>query len=132
MIPLKVHNVIDYILGVALVATPYVFDFSHIVFARTVFLVLGVGLIGYSLITDYYYSLAKILPLSMHMTFDVVAGVFVMLAPSIYGYREDLTGFQNALHFVYGLGAIGLVALTRQRTVPPELRAHPPLYGMDE
>jgi hypothetical protein len=119
MISLRAHNILDYVIGAALLVCPYVFGFADVMFARDVYAVLGLSLIGYSLLTDYEYSLSKVVPLSMHMTFDVVTGVFLVLAPSIYNYRLELSGFQYALHWILGLGAIAMVAFTRRGGEPP-------------
>jgi hypothetical protein len=113
-ISLNTHNVIDYVGGVVLCMCPWVFGFADLDSARNIFLVLGVGLIFYSLLTNYRYSVAKVIPLGVHMALDVVAGIFLMLAPSIWGYRPLLTGGQYALHFILGLGLIALVAMTRR------------------
>jgi len=114
MIPLRVHNILDYVIGTTLVACPYLFGFSAVNAAQNVFLVLGFGLIGYSLFTKYTYSIAKIIPLGVHMGLDVTAGIVLMLAPTVFGYGGQITGGQLALHFIMGLGAVGLVALTRR------------------
>jgi hypothetical protein len=116
IISLNTHNIVDYVLGVVLVFSPYVFGFSDLYAAKNVFLVLGFGLLGYSLITQYKYSVLKILPLGPHMALDVVLGIVLMLAPSVFSYAPLLTGFQYAWHFICGIGAIGLVALTRPKT----------------
>ena len=116
MIPLEVHNVVDYLVGVALALSPFVFGFSDVVAARNVFLVLGIGLVAYSAITNYYYSVAKIIPLGAHMVMDALAGIALILSPALFGYRELITDGQFAWHFVMGIGALGLVALTRTRT----------------
>jgi hypothetical protein len=113
MISLRTHNVLDYVIGAILVLSPWVFGFSELVDARNVFLVLGFGLIAYSLFTDYRFSIARVIPIGVHMALDVAAGIAVMMAPSVIGYRSYLTGGQYALHFVLGLGAVALVALTR-------------------
>lgn len=130
MIPLRIHNIIDYVIAAVLVLTPYVLGFSSVDAARNVFGILGVSLAVYSLITDYRYSIAKIVPLGVHMAMDVITGVVLMLAPSIFGYSSQITGTQFGAHFVLGLGAVALVALTypksgrvtRARTEKPELR----------
>lgn len=106
----------DYVIGAVLIACPFLFGFSDIQAARNVFLVLGFGLIAYSLMTRYYYSAIKVIPVGVHMFLDVMAGIVLMVAPSVFGYRALLTGGQLGLHFVMGLGAIGLVAMTRMRT----------------
>jgi hypothetical protein len=116
MVSLRTHNILDYVGAATLVLAPFVFGFADVAAARNVFLVLGIGLACYSLITNYRYSIAKIIPLGVHMALDVSAGVVMMLAPSIFGYRADITGGQYALHFILGLGVIGLVAMTRRKT----------------
>lgn len=116
MIPLKVHNVIDYVVGVALVLSPYVFGFADVIAARNVFIVVGLAWIGYSSITNYYYSIAKIIPLGAHMVLDALAGIALILSPALFGYRDLITDGQFALHFVMGIGALAVVALTRTRT----------------
>ncbi len=116
MIPLKPHNVLDYVIGALLVISPWLFGFADVLAARNVFLVLGAGLIVYSLLTNYYYAIVRVIPLGVHMTLDSLAGVVLILAPALFGYRDLLTTGQYAVHMIFGIGAIGLVALTRPRT----------------
>jgi SPW repeat len=52
-IPTKFHAPLDYIVGVALIAAPWIFQFSENTAASVVPIVLGIGLIAYSLFTDY-------------------------------------------------------------------------------
>lgn len=116
MISLKVHNILDYVIGAILVITPWLFRFADIPVARNFFLFAGIALIAYSMVTNYYYSVARVLPLGVHMTLDAALGVLTILAPVLFGYRDLLTGGQYAVHVVLGLGAIGLVAVTRPLT----------------
>lgn len=114
MLSLRAHNILDYIVGAVLIACPFVFGFSGVLAARDVFLFLGVALIAYSLLTNYRYSIAKWIPINIHMALDVILGVVLMLSPVIFGYGMNLTGGQVALHIILGFGAIGLVALTNK------------------
>lgn len=126
MIPLRIHNVIDYLIGTFLVVAPWMFGFADVPAARTFFLLGGLALVAYSLVTNYYYSVAKLIPLGVHMTLDALIGVAAILAPALFGYRELLSGGQYAVHVLVGVGAIGLVALTKPRTEAaktPEERA---------
>ena len=110
----------DYVIGVSFILAPLFCDFSESYYARDVFFMLGFAQIGYSLLTDYRYSLSKAIPLGTHMTFDVAIGIFVILAPWIYGYQEELTDFQIALHFIFGASALGLVVFTGRSAEPPK------------
>ncbi len=116
MLPLRAHNVIDYLAGVFLIVAPWLFDFDDLPAARTLFLIGGIALIAYSLLTNYYYSVARLIPLGIHMTLDTLLGLFMILAPALLGYREALTRTQYAVHVVVGVGLVGFVALTRPRT----------------
>lgn len=116
MFSLKTHNVIDYLVGALLIVSPWLFGFSDVQAARVVFLMSGTALIGYSLLTNYYYSVARILPLGIHMTLDAVLGVILILAPALFGYRDEIMPLQYVAHVVLGIGAVALVALTRPRT----------------
>lgn len=116
MISLRVHNILDYVIGAVLIIAPWVFGFGEVAMARNLFLFGGVALIVYSLLTNYYYSIAHVIPLGVHMTLDVLLGVLFILAPALFGYRAFLTNGQYAVHVVLGVAAVGLVALTRPRT----------------
>lgn len=116
MIPLKVHNVLDYIIGAFLVVVPWMFGLAEITAARNLFMFAGLALIVYSLFTNYYYAVARVIPLGVHMTMDALLGIIVILAPAFFGYRDQLTDGQYATHIVLGIAAVGLVALTRPRT----------------
>lgn len=116
MVSLRVHNILDYVGGAILLVCPYLFGFSDVAAARNLFLVLGFGLIGYSLLTNYQYSVFKVVPLSVHMALDVLVGVVLILGSYVFGYRNAITGGQTVLHYALGIGVIGLVALTRPKT----------------
>ncbi|MCM2279902.1 MAG: hypothetical protein NDJ89_17645 [Oligoflexia bacterium] len=113
MISIRTHNVLDYVIGAFLFLCPALFGFGGIDAARNTFVSLGVGLIAYSLLTRYPYSMVKWIPLQVHMGLDVALGVILLLAPTVLGYRELLSSGQNALHIVMGLGAIAFVIFTR-------------------
>jgi hypothetical protein len=116
MISIKTHNVLDYVAGVLLLLMPAIAGFASIDAARNVFVLGGLALIGYSLFTKYDYALWRKIPLGVHMVLDVTVGVLVMAAPFLFDYRFLLTGGQEIVHYAMGLGAILLVAITRQKT----------------
>jgi hypothetical protein len=120
MIPLKTHNILDYVAALVLIASPYMFNFSDVGPARNLFLTMGFALAIYSSITQYQYSLAKIIPIRPHMVLDIVTGFVLMIGPYAFNYRAALSNGQTALHFVLGLGVWGLVALTRSRPLITE------------
>ena len=52
-IPTRLHAPLDYIVGAGLIAALWIFQFSEHTTPTVIRIVLGVGLIGYSLFTDY-------------------------------------------------------------------------------
>ena len=113
-IPTKFHAPIDYIVGVALIAAPWIFQFSDVTAATVVPIVLGVGLIAYSLITDYELGVWKVAPMAVHSLLDVVAGLFLAASPWIFGFADESANVW-APHVVVGLAAVFLGLTTLQR-----------------
>jgi len=116
MFSLRTHNIMDYIVGVVLIVSPFLFGFANVSAAANLFMIGGISLIVYSLMTNYHYSIIRVVPLGLHMTMDVILGVLVILGPALFGYRDQITNGQYAWHVIMGIGAVGLVSLTRTRT----------------
>ena len=112
-IPTKFHAPLDYIVGVALIAAPLIFQFSDNTAATIVPIVLGIGLIAYSLITDYELGVWKIAPMAVHNLIDVVAGAFLAASPWIFGFADESANVWVP-HLVVGLAAIFLGLTTKQ------------------
>ena len=86
-------------------------------------MVLGVGLIVYSLLTNYELGIPglKVLPMSLHLIFDLVASVFLALSPFLFGFIHQAP---NAWlpHLILGVVVILLVAVS-QTQYQPKVRA---------
>jgi hypothetical protein len=113
MLNLKTHNVLDYVAGIFLLFVPALFGFSEINSARNAFLFFGLAQITYSACTQYDWSILKWIPLGPHMSLDVLNGALILFSPWILGYRDELTGTQEILHYVLAFSLFGLVAFTQ-------------------
>jgi hypothetical protein len=113
-IPTKFHAPLDYIVGVALIAAPWIFQFSDVSAAAVVSIVLGIGLIAYSLLTDYELGVWKVAPMAVHNLIDVVAGGFLAASPWIFGFADESANVWVP-HVVVGLAAVFLGLTTVQR-----------------
>jgi hypothetical protein len=80
-IPTRFHAPLDYIVGAVLIAAPWIFGFSDIGVAAAVSIVLGAGLIAYSLVTDYELGVWRVAPMAVHNLIDVVAGCATRRVP---------------------------------------------------
>jgi hypothetical protein len=113
-IPTKFHAPLDYIVGVALIAAPWIFQFSDVTAAAAVSIVLGIGLIAYSLFTDYELGVWKVAPMAVHNLIDIVAGGFLAASPWIFGFADDSANVWVP-HVVVGLAAVFLGLTTVQK-----------------
>jgi SPW repeat len=113
-IPTRMHAPLDYIVGAVLVAAPWIFQFSGDAAATAVSIVLGVGLIAYSLVTNYELGVWKVAPMAVHNLIDVVAGALLAVSPWIFGFADK--GANYWLPFVViGVAAIFLGLTTKQQ-----------------
>jgi uncharacterized membrane protein HdeD (DUF308 family) len=113
-IPTKFHAPLDYIVGAALIAAPWIFQFSEHKAATVVPIVLGIGLIAYSLFTNYELGVWKVAPMAVHNLIDVAAGAFLALSPWLFGFANESANVWVP-HLVVGLAAIFLGLTTIQQ-----------------
>jgi uncharacterized membrane protein HdeD (DUF308 family) len=113
-IPTKFHAPLDYIVGAALIAAPWIFQFSEHKAATVVPIVLGIGLIAYSLFTNYELGVWKVAPMAVHNLIDVAAGAFLALSPWLFGFADESANVWVP-HLIVGLAAIFLGLTTIQQ-----------------
>jgi SPW repeat-containing protein len=112
-IPTKLHAPLDYIVGAVLIAGPWIFQYSDSGAATAISIVLGVGLIAYSLFTNYELGLWKVAPMAVHNLIDIVAGALLAASPWLFGFADDGANFWMPF-VVIGVAAIFLGLTTTQ------------------
>lgn len=118
-IPTKVHGVLDYVVAVALLLAPMIFGFQEVGGAAVVIpMVLGVGLFVYSLLTNYEWGVFKTIPMPVHLTFDVVASLFLALSPWLFGFADQAMNVWLP-HVLVGITVIIVVLCSK--TQPEQL-----------
>jgi hypothetical protein len=122
MIPRNVHGVLDYIVGLLLIASPWVFGFADGTAAQHVPVALGVGALLYSLLTNYELGLIRVIPFSVHLMLDFASGVFLAASPWLLGFADRV----NLPHVILGVLEIGAAAMTRRDAAP----VHAPADGL--
>src|SRR3954454_18277869 len=118
----RMHGMLDYPAGILLIAAPWIFGFSDVDAARNVAIVIGALVIVQSVITDYEFSIADVLPLSAHLMMDVVAGIVLAASPWIFGFSDEGTEAWVP-HLVFGLGLTGAGRMTQREREPVRTRA---------
>ena len=73
-LPTKIHGLLDYIVGAALIAAPTLFRFREVGGAAVIIpTVIGIVLIAYSFFTDYEWGVVKKIPMGYHLLVDYLA-----------------------------------------------------------
>lgn len=118
MISTYAHGIIDYVVGLALLFAPNLFGFADLGGAAEIIpRILGIGIIGMALLTNYELGLVKLIPFRVHKTIDIAAGLYLALSPFIHGFN---TALQSSWvpHVIVG-AAIVVIGLMSQ-SVPQE------------
>jgi len=120
-LPTKVHGVLDYLVGIALIFAPMIFGFSD-VGGAAVFIprLLGAVLIIYALCTNYEWGVWKVLPMYYHLIIDFLAAAFLAVSPWLFGFHDEKKAAWVP-HVVVGIVVI-LVVLVSQ-TQPGKMPA---------
>jgi hypothetical protein len=104
----KAHGVMDYLMGILLIASPWLFNFAGGGAETWVPVVLGASTVIYSLLTDYELGISRTLSMRTHLTIDLVSGILLALSPWLFGFSE----FVYLPHLVLGILEIGASLMT--------------------
>jgi hypothetical protein len=114
-LPTSVHGAIDYLWGLALLASPWIFGFADVPAARWTALLFGVGAILYSALTAYELGLLKILPMPMHLILDGIGGIVLAASPFLFGFADRVLW----PHLLFGLFSVVACFVTRLEPMLP-------------
>ena len=89
-LPTRIHGMLDYALGALLIAAPWVLGFAAGGAETWVPVALGVGVLGYSLFTDYELGVVKRIQVPVHLWLDAIGGVFLAVSPWLFGFDGDV------------------------------------------
>jgi hypothetical protein len=112
-LPTRVHGALDYLVGIALILAPNVFQFSSSGGAAVwVPRVLGAGLIAYSIFTRYEWGLVKVVAMPYHLVIDLVASIALAASPFVFGFYSQTPNVWLP-HLVVGVTVILVVLVTQ-------------------
>ena len=117
VIPTRVHGMLDYVVGLLLIASPWLFGFADDRAAMAVPVVLGAGALLYSLMTRYELGLFPVIPMSAHLGIDFVSGLILLASPWTCGFADRVMW----PHVPFGIMEIGVVLLSSR--VPTRVSA---------
>jgi hypothetical protein len=110
LIPTRIHGIIDYLTGIAMIAAPYLLGFADGTAAQWVPIVIGVLIIGQSLMTDYEVSMARVIPMPAHLMMDVGTGLVLAASPWLFGFADRV----YLPHLAVGLFELAVVVLSQR------------------
>ena len=110
-IPTRVHGVLDYLVGALLIAAPWLLNFDRGGAETWVPVILGIGALVYSFLTNYELGIIRRIPVGTHLGLDVVSGVLLALSPWLFGFSS----YVFWPHLILGIFEI-IAALTTQTT----------------
>jgi hypothetical protein len=118
----KAHTIIGLIVGVALIFAAGIFGFADNDAASTTSLWVGIFIVVNELITTSPYSPFKLVPMKVHMTIDVITGLFLLISPWLFGFMDTAHTNQWLPHVIFGVLTMGYALLTstadeRQKSV---------------
>ncbi len=106
MIPTRIHGILDYLIGVALIAAPWLFGFADGGAETWIPVILGAGSIIYSLLTDYELGIAGVLSMRAHLMMDVLGGLLLAASPWLFDFDERVFGPHLAVGLVMVLSGL--------------------------
>lgn len=108
----RTHGLLDYGLGLVLIALPWLLGFAHGGAETVVPVGVGAAVLAYSLFTDYEMGLVRRIGMPVHLWLDALGGFLLAASPWIFGFED----FVRLPHLVLGLLEVGVAFLTH--TIP--------------
>jgi hypothetical protein len=116
VISTRIHGIEDYALVVLLLAAPYLFGFANKTAAQYVPQIIGIMILGVSLMTRYELGVVDVIPMPMHLMLDAGAALVLAASPWLFGFANVV----YLPHLILGVGELMVVAVseTQPRRVP--------------
>lgn len=86
LITVKRNGYLDYVIGILLLFIPVVLKLQPHSIQSLLFYIYGIFTIFLSLNTDYKAGLYKVLSSEAHFFIEIIAGLFFMLSPWVFGF----------------------------------------------
>jgi hypothetical protein len=99
-VPAVVHGIIEYAVGVLLIAAPFLFGFDETA-ATAAAVVVGLALLAFTATSALPTGLVKSISMGVHVTVDVVLAVLLVAMPFLLGFTDE--GPPTALFITLGV-----------------------------
>lgn len=119
-IPTRIHGMMDYAMGILLIVAPWLFGFARGGAETWIPVLLGVGALLYSMMTNYELGMARVISMPTHLMLDAGSGLLLAVSPWLFGFASWVW----APHLVLGLIEVS-AALTTQKVPARQTTARP-------
>jgi len=118
MISLKTHGILDYVGGLLITFSPWLFGFAKLGGAPLfVPLCIGSMQLVMAIFSNHPLGLFKVFPMQLHLVIDMIAGVLLIAAPWFYGFYH----FVFLPHLLLGMVSLFAGLFTK----------HSPIYNLE-
>ena len=114
-IPTKVHGVLDYLYVLMLFFIPSIFQFNPQSVASMMIDIVSSIVLVYSLFTKYELGVFKNIPMKVHLLFDCIIGISLIVSPWLFGF--DNRTYMPYLFF----GLFAIVASLLSKTTSDDI-----------
>ena len=113
-VPTWIHGIADWLLGILLIAVPYILGFARGGAETFVPVALGITGLIVTFFTNHEYGIVRRIPMIGHLWVDGFAGILLATSPWIFGFADAVW----IPHVV--LGVTEFVASLVTETVPSD------------
>lgn len=106
----RVHGVLDYLVGILLIAAPWLLGFYRGGAETWVPVALGIMALVYSLLTNYELGVIRVLSMPAHLVLDLLSGILLAASPWLFGFINEI----YLPHLVLGLFEMAAALMTRK------------------
>jgi hypothetical protein len=100
LLPTRNHGALDYLMGLALIAAPFVFGFATGGTPMQISIALGILLLAVSFLTDYEWGLVPFFVMPAHLGFELAIGVLLIASPFALEFPRQAWGPLLALGII--------------------------------
>jgi hypothetical protein len=110
-VPVLVHGVLEYVVGVLFIAAPFLFGFNSSAAPTAAAVVVGLLLLAFTASSALPTGLVSSVTIGVHVTVDLVLAVLLVALPFILGFTDE--GAPTALFIVVGVLHLLVTIATR-------------------
>ncbi|MDQ3418654.1 MAG: SPW repeat protein [Acidobacteriota bacterium] len=116
-LPTRVHGIIDWLMGLLLIALPWILGFGRGGAESALPVAVGAAGLIVTFFTNHEYGVVRRIPMTAHLAVDGVAGAVLAASPWVFGFADVVW----VPHVILGLTELAAAFVTK--TSPADRRA---------